>query len=148
MVSDVKKATLSFEARKIAVVQDKNGIVLKIAIHPNECPPDLFLTPLGTRYMVAIAEIGDDEQPVPGRVKKEHDDLIARAGMLPRNERFRMWMVKCGLAKENTEEAVIEGLRENIGVKSRADLANNPEARVLFQELCNEFEDALDEGRA
>src|SRR5262245_10160436 len=147
-MNDIKKDALAFEARKIAITQDRNGIVLKLSIHPNECPADLFMSHLGTRYMVGLAVIGDDAKPQAPPIKKEVDGLIARAGMLPKNERFQAWMARTGLSKTTEIEDVTIGIREAIGVTSRAEMATNSEARVLFIELVREFEDAMREGKA
>lgn len=53
------------EARKAAYRQSKDGLVVSFVIHPNDMPDALAVAPLGTRYMLALAQIGDDEQPVP-----------------------------------------------------------------------------------
>lgn len=54
----------------------QDGTVVSFLIHPAETPQALALDPLGTRYMLAFAAIGDNEQPVtpPG---------IADIGRLP-----------------------------------------------------------------
>jgi len=53
------------EARKIAYRQSKDGLVISFVIHPNDMPDALAVAPLGQRYMLALAAIGDDEKPVP-----------------------------------------------------------------------------------
>lgn len=53
-----------FEAKKIAWRQTKDGLVLALAVHPDEMPKEMALSPLNTRYMIGFAEIGDDEEPV------------------------------------------------------------------------------------
>jgi hypothetical protein len=53
-----------FEAKKIAWRQTKDGLVLALAVHPDEMPKEMALSPLNTRYMIGFAEIGDDEKPV------------------------------------------------------------------------------------
>lgn len=55
----------SFEAKKIAWRQTaKDGIVLALSIHPDDMPKEMAGSALNTRYMIAFAEIGDDEKPV------------------------------------------------------------------------------------
>lgn len=54
---------LHCEVRKVAYRQTKDGIVLSFLLHPNEVPEGLALAALGTRYQMAVVEIGDDEQP-------------------------------------------------------------------------------------
>ena len=47
--SDIREAAIHFEAVKIAMNQDKNGWVLKLAIHPNDVPTDLTNSWIGSR---------------------------------------------------------------------------------------------------
>lgn len=54
------------EARKVSYRQTKDGLVVSFVIHPQEMPDALAVAPLGQRYMLALAAIGDDEQPIPG----------------------------------------------------------------------------------
>lgn len=53
-----------FEAKKIAWRQTKDGLVLALAVHPDDMPKEMALSALNTRYMIAFSEIGDDERPV------------------------------------------------------------------------------------
>lgn len=56
--------TAHFEAKKHAYRQTQDGIVVSFVVHPNDISSALAVAPLGTRYMVAFAEIGDDGKPV------------------------------------------------------------------------------------
>ena len=38
-MSEYREAALSFEAVKIGMTQNKDGIILRLAVHPQECPP-------------------------------------------------------------------------------------------------------------
>lgn len=64
----------SFEAKKHAYRQTQDGIVISFTIHPNDMPEHLALAPLGTRFGVAVAEIGDDEKP---KLAQDQEDLTA-----------------------------------------------------------------------
>lgn len=144
---DIRDAALHFEAVKISLSQDKNGLVLKLSLHPDEVPKDVILAPLGTRYMVALVQIGDDEQPVKGRDKSEGDRAVAIAGALCRNPRFVGWLAKKGYASGASSDKAAEGLREILGVSSRSELATNEEARQTFMQLRAEFEDDYKKGK-
>jgi hypothetical protein len=52
------------EVKKLAYRQSKEGIVVSFLVHPQEVPDALAVAPLGQRYMLALAQIGDDERPV------------------------------------------------------------------------------------
>lgn len=53
-----------FEAKKHAYRQTQDGIVVSFVIHPNDVDAAFAVAPLGTRYMVGFAEMGDDGKPV------------------------------------------------------------------------------------
>lgn len=53
-----------FEAKKHAYRQTQDGVVISFVVHPNDLNAALAVAPLGTRYMVAVAQIGDDGMPV------------------------------------------------------------------------------------
>ena len=53
------------EAKKISYRQSRDGLVVSFVIHPSDMPDELALAPLGQRYVLALAAIGDDEEPVP-----------------------------------------------------------------------------------
>jgi len=51
-----------FEAKKHAYRQCQDGIVVSFLIHPADISSEIAMAALGTRFMVAFAEIGDDER--------------------------------------------------------------------------------------
>jgi hypothetical protein len=69
---NIREAAIHCECRKIAYRQSKNGIVLSLLLHPHEVPDALATAPLGTRYIAALVELGDDEQPIK-RPTKDND---------------------------------------------------------------------------
>ena len=52
------------EAKLHGFRKTQDGIVVSFVLHPQDWPQQLALDPLGTRYMLAVAQIGDDEQQV------------------------------------------------------------------------------------
>lgn len=52
-----------FEAKKHAYRQTQDGIVVSFTVHPNDVSTELAMAPLGTRFMVAIAEMTDEQPP-------------------------------------------------------------------------------------
>lgn len=134
------------EVVKIGLNQDKNGHILKVAIHPSELPKDLVLDPLGTRYVMVLARLNDQEEVVQPKEKSDADKAISIAGKLCRNERFISWMFDYGNSPDRTEQGAIEGIKEYCGVQSRKDFRTNDEARRKFFELRDAFESALKRG--
>jgi hypothetical protein len=146
-MTEIRDAALHFEAVKIALTQSKEGMVLKVAIHPNDVPKDVILDSLGTRYMVAMVKINDAGEPERGQDKTEGDRAVAIAGALCRNERFRGWFFSKGFSVSEEPNAVAEGLRSILGVESRRDLATNEDARRVFMDIRGEFEADFRKGK-
>lgn len=59
-----RQRALNCEAKKHAYRQTQDGVVVSFVLHPQEVPDDLATAPLGTRYVLAMVELNDDETPV------------------------------------------------------------------------------------
>lgn len=70
---------LQFEARKVAMKQDRTGYVLTLSLHPDEVPEEILRDFVGTRYACAVVRIQDDETAT------EYNNRVKRAGMLCKN---------------------------------------------------------------
>jgi hypothetical protein len=126
--------------------QDKNGHILKLSIHPNDLPKDLILDPLGSRYVMVLARLNDQDEVVQPKEKSEGEKAVDIAGLLCRNERFINWLVDAGYSAVRTSAGAVETIRLLCGIKSRAELASDGEARARFMELKAEFESAVKKG--
>lgn len=60
-----REAALSVEAKKHALRQQQDGCwIMTLRVHQNDMPEAIMKAAMGTRYQLAMVEIGDDEQPV------------------------------------------------------------------------------------
>lgn len=119
--------TLQFEGVKIALKQDKTGYVLTLNVHPDEVPIELLRDFVGARYQVVMVRIGDDDRPM----NRDHEyarDPVRSAGILCRDINFSKWLVETGNIFEAKEEDVVDWLKSELGIGSRAELKNNPQA--------------------
>lgn len=119
--------TLQFEGVKIALKQDKTGYVLTLNVHPDEVPIDLLRDFVGARYQVVMVRIGDNDQPM----NRDHEyarDPVRTAGILCRDVNFARWLVETGNILEPDERDVVEWLKSELGLQSRADLKTNQQA--------------------
>lgn len=113
-----------FEAKKHAYRQTQDGIVVSFVIHPDDLNADFAVAALGTRYMVAFAQIGDDGKPVtsgPAQADRERTPfgqmkLAQQAGMRCTDADFQRF-----LNAKSPEEAADE-VRKWCNVSSRADI--------------------------
>ena len=128
---------LQFEARKIALKQDKTGFTLALSIHPDELPDALIRDFVGSRYICVMVRLQDDESPT------KYDTRVTRAGILCRDVSFQRFMQDVYLAEDMEEEAAAKQLCKQCGIGSRTELNGNHLAQSLFDELVREYESQL-----
>tara|TARA_R100000353_G_scaffold160812_1_gene120587 strand:+ start:226 stop:690 length:465 start_codon:yes stop_codon:yes gene_type:complete len=146
-MSDVSEAAIHFEAVKTSMSQSKAGTILRIAIHPNDVPPSLHTDWVGSRYMVAMVKLDDEDQPEISDDQRQAKALVASAGMLCRNEDFRKYLdsqdlltFEVGNWDDLSEEKMTANcLRRYLQIESRSELATNSEAREKFKKLQEDF---------
>jgi hypothetical protein len=129
------------EARKIAYRQSKDGFVVSFAIHPNDVPDGLAVAGIGTRYMLALVEIGDDEKPVD----RGHDRTVQRAGILCADKEFQSFLrtqhaLRWSEAEGDDETKAAAVLRRLCEISSRKELATDHRASAAFESLLSKFE--------
>jgi len=128
--------TLNFEGLKMALKQDANGYILQIRIHPNELPEPLFRDFVGSRYMVAMVRLNDDESPTLYKHSRS-----TRAAMLCKNETFQRFLVEHDYTFEANEKAAINALYSICDIVSRSEFNGNVEAQKKFDQLVEDYEE-------
>ena len=118
---------LQFEARKVALKQDRTGYILTLSLHPDEIPEELLRDFVGARYGCALVRIQDDESPTP------YTNRVSQAGMLCRLPRFQDFL------ETNSEEEVASVLCKRLGITSRTELHGNTQAQISFDDLVKEY---------
>jgi hypothetical protein len=119
---------LQFEARKVALKQDRTGFILTLSMHPDEIPEELIRDFVGARYACALVRIQDDESAT------EYTNRVKKAGMLCRNDNFQDF-----LEVNSEDEAAVE-LCKRCGIESRTELHGNAQAKTIFDNLVKEYE--------
>lgn len=161
------------EAKLHGFRRTQDGVVVSFVLHPAEVPRALALDPLGTRYMLAMAAIGDDERPVQNpaaqtperpaastpeqrgggaslsgkeryRNSSDMEKAVARAALLPKDERFRRWISKrAGFICDEQDAA--EYIRRECGIRSRAEIVTSDAAYRAFLQIETDFKIASGE---
>ena len=131
--------TMQFEAVKVALKQDKTGYVLTLCMHPDEIPEELLRDFVGARYQVVMVRLDGNEQPMDRQEEFIGDRAVKVAGALCRDAAFWVYLHEDNQIIEPTEKEATTWLREYLGVKSRADLKTNPEARLRLDTLNLEY---------
>ena len=144
MVDDtIRGSALSFEGVKVSMSQDKNGIILRLNVHPNDCPKELHTDWVGTRYMIAMVRLNDDDTP-DDRGYVDVQKIIASAGLLCRNDQFyeylyETYQMKYVTTPSEMENECVEVLKKVCNIKSRTEFRDNEAARKKFEALRNDF---------
>jgi hypothetical protein len=125
---------LQFEARKVALKQDRTGFVLTLSIHPDEIPVELIRDFVGARYACALVRIQDDESPT------EYNNRVQKAGMLCRDRGFQVFLYEKKLVNNKDEDSAADAVCEYCSIESRSELNGNAEAQKRFDTLIQEYE--------
>lgn len=120
---------LQFEARKVALKQDRTGFILTLAIHPDEIPQELLRDFVGARYGCAVVRIQDDESAT------KYNNRVQKAGMLCRDISFQQF-----LETESEEDAAHE-ICVRCRIHSRTELHGNENAKQIFDDLIKAYDD-------
>ena len=123
---DFQMDQCSFEAIKISMNQTDDGLVLKMAVHPDDAPEKLMESFNGSRYMVAMVKINDDETPELDFLDNEIKRLKSSCGALCRNRKFQEYILKDVFAPSLleinlNEENTVCILKKKLNIKSRAE---------------------------
>jgi hypothetical protein len=104
---------LQFEARKIALKQDRTGYVLTVAIHPDEIPEELLRDFVGARYGCAL---------------------------LCRNPHFQEFVAERLVGHSVDEDGAAAALCKQCGIASRSELNGNTKAQETFDAIILDYE--------
>jgi len=131
--------TLQFEAVKIAMKQDKTGIILTLNIHPDDLPVDLMRDFVGARYQVVMVRLNDLDKPMSRDVEYSRDP-VRTAGILCRDKQFAQYLFDKEEIFEKKEEDVIEWLKGEIDIESRTELKEDQQKAKRFWAIYEEYQ--------
>ena len=131
--------TLQFEAVKIAMKQDKTGIILTLNIHPDELPIELMRDFVGARYQVVMVRLNDADKPM-SRDAEYSRDPVRTAGILCRDKQFAQYLYSKEQIFEMKEDDVIEWLKSELDIESRTELKEDQQKAKRFWAINEEFQ--------
>jgi hypothetical protein len=131
---------IQFEGIKTGLKQSKDGYVLTMAVHPDDLPDDLMRDFVGSRYVVVMVRLGDDEKPMSREHEFPGDHAVKMAGILCRDPEFWEWLDRQKLVTAKDEKTCATWLRFYLGIESRKELKTDEDARELFNRLKASFE--------
>lgn len=124
---------LQFEARKVALKQDRTGFVLTLSLHPDEIPSELLRDFVGARYACALVRIQDDESATV------YNNRVKTAGMICRDPLFQQFMSEKYHIDLDDENETAGFLCNKCGIESRSQLNGDPVAQSIFDEIVTTF---------
>ena len=132
-MSEIRDNAMNFEAVKVSMQQNKDGVMLRLAVHPNDCPSDLHTDWVGSRYMVAMVKLNDQDEIETRENERAVQRLIASCGLLCRELDFQSYL---GV---NSEDEAVYSIREQCGITSRSEFRDNILARESFIRIREEY---------
>ena len=124
---------LQFEARKVALKQDRTGFVLTLSLHPDEIPSELLRDFVGARYACALVRIQDDESPTA------YSNRVKTAGMICRDPLFQQFMSERYHIDLDDESETAAVLCDKCRIDSRSQLNGDSVAQSMFDEIVTAF---------
>ena len=144
-MDDVKELALNFEAVKVSMSQDKNGTNLRLCIHPDDVPQELHQHWVGSRYMVAMVKLTDEDEPELSEDQIRKQRLFKSAIMVCKEESFWSYMADTNPfsldGKINSENGCAKHLRDRLGISSRSDLKKDNDALNKFENMLLDYRD-------
>lgn len=126
----------NFEAVKVALKQDRTGYILTLNIHPDDLDERILRDFVGSRYMVVMARIDENQQPIN---REEFFDPVKVAGILCKSKEFQLFLQDIGELFDITEKDAAEWLRQELKITSRSELKGNEEATRRLMQINEEF---------
>ena len=127
-----------FEGVKVALKQDRTGYILTLSVHPDEVPEEILRDFVGARYQVVMVRLTNEERPMI-REQEHSGDMVRLAGILCRDQMFQRFLLEAGQTFDASEDIATAWLKQELNIKSRAELReNNAEAtklRIINQEF-------------
>lgn len=135
---------IPLEVKKDGLVQRSDGSwVVRFRIHPNDMRPELAQAAMGSRWMMALVEINEDETPVQRNAAGER--LVQRAGILCSDRQFQNflrteWPMNWEQSEGSEQDRAAIVLRGICEVQSRKEFATNAKATAAFENVTAKYE--------
>ncbi len=148
---------IKFAAKKVGWSQSDKGFVLRLLVAPDDDWMEVANAPLGSPFGVVMVAIDPEtgvrtdaspgtadsssagshtgqQRGEAGKPRKPWREMsrAQQAGILCRDFGFGMWLM--GRTSFNSGE-VADALRQRLGISSRADIDDNPDAARVFDAM-------------
>ena len=132
-----RQNAIPLEVKKDGLQQRQNGDwALRFVVQAADMDQRLISAAMGTRFQVALVEIGDDELPKQ-KAKLDWREVqpTAQAAIRCAEPHFREYLSIEHGKNTNTKEEAAETIRQMCGIASRTELSTNHKARALWHSI-------------
>ncbi len=138
---DIRDAAISVEAKLASYSKRMDGGVnIRFQVHPHDIPPELKEAEIGTRYLLAMVELNDQEEPVAPRKTKPEHRLVTRAAILCKDPLFQAFLRNIWSIPSVVDEAsAANALRTMWRIESRRELVPGSKAAEHFDNLLTDW---------
>jgi hypothetical protein len=126
-----------FEARKVAIKQDKNGVSLTLVVHPDEFPIEILQDFVGAVYDCEMTRT--DRERVDKQSEYVGELYVKLAGILCTAKDFWDFLHADNQIMKKDEDSAIQWMYSYLNIKSRTELKTNTEAQQLLDKINREF---------
>ncbi len=138
MTDDIRDAAISVEVRLAGYSKRSDGgLNLRFEVHPHGIPQELRDADLGTRYLLALVQLNDQEEPVaPRRKTKPEHRLATTAALLCKDPLFQAFLREVwSMPSVIDEGSAAHALREMWHIESRRELVPGSLAGEHFDRM-------------
>lgn len=142
-----------FEARKYALRQAKDGVIVSFVLHPSDVVAELLSAPIGEHYVVALAPYTEEEHRPPSSTGPEHGASIPAVGgsnppadtnhrasklstdafWMCRRRDFQEWLGVTGEAEADAR------IKDILVIQSKTQLDQDEGAAIHWRDLLDRF---------
>ena len=134
---------IPLEVKKDGLQQRQNGDwVLRLVIQAADMDARITTAAMGTRFVAAMVEVGDDELPKLAKPKATWADVTpaAQAGIRCEEPMFRAFLQEVRNFSAGDAEQAAAAVRAICCVESRTELSSNHKARVIWHQLDQQYQ--------
>jgi hypothetical protein len=119
----------------------KSGTSIRFEAAEREFLDTLNDMGVGTRFMLVLAPIADDEELDTDKIEKAKraKDLVKSAGILSNDKAFWGWVSEKARMEVNSKDDAATAMRSLLGIKSRAEIGKVERVANNFTRMREDF---------
>lgn len=138
---DPAEAAVNFEAVITFAKKDAKGFHMNLVVDPALVPESLFRAWIGSRYVVAMVKLADDDSiEIPPEIIAGNK-AVASAALICKEEDFQEWVCSKGWVDALSEEEAADAIRFTCQVISRGEFRTSSNARKRFERMRDDYYD-------